>query len=179
MLKFILGVILGAGLAVGYVRYEIELPEFLQLTDKLRGNLVTTAIETELYDLDADIAKRQRALEIYFANRPQKAVEVDAAFRHPFLEALYRTRAIREARLLRNHWDAFDTALEKPELRAVLELKHGASGDLVLKQRMLLDTLERSYPFLARWLKEKGEPLGEAELLETAKRIGVLPQAAQ
>lgn len=65
MLKFILGVLFGAGLAVGYVRYSIELPEYLQLTDKLRGNLVSTATEGELYDLGRDIETRRRALEIF------------------------------------------------------------------------------------------------------------------
>ena len=73
MLKFILGVVFGAGLAVGYVRYNVELPEYLQLTDKLRGNLVSTATEFELYDLDQDIATRRRALEILFANRAEKS----------------------------------------------------------------------------------------------------------
>jgi hypothetical protein len=176
MLKFILGVVFGAGLAVGYVRYNLELPEYLQLTDKLRGNLVSTATEGELYDLGQDIKTRRRALEVFFANRPDFAVDVDAEFGHPFLTSLYRKRAIREARLLRGQWSAFDLALEQPALRARLEAKHATSDELILKQRMLADALDESYPFLKLWLSENGEPAGEGELLDTLKRIGMLPQ---
>lgn len=176
MLKFILGVVFGAGLAVGYVRYNLELPEYLQLTDKLRGNLVSTATEGELYDLGQDIKTRRRALEVLFANRPEFAVEVDAEFGHPFLASLYRKRATREARLLRGQWSAFDMALEQPALRERLEAKHATSDDLILKQRMLTAALDKSYPFLKAWLSENGAPAGEAELLDTLKRVSVLPQ---
>lgn len=178
MLKFILGVIFGAGLAVGYVRYNVDLPEYLQLTNKLRGNLVSTATEGELYDLDQDIAVRRRALEVLFTNRPEFAVDVDREFGHPFLETLYKKRAIHEARLLRGQWSAYDKGLEKAELRAVLERKHGSSDALVIKQRMLQAALAKSYPFLKRWLEKKGEPAGEGKLLDTLKRVGVLPQPA-
>ena len=178
MLKFILGVLFGAGLAVGYVRYNVELPDYLQLSDKLRGNLVSTATEGQLYDLDLDIATRRRALEILFANRAEFAVEVDQEFGHPFLSALYRKRAIREARLLRGQWSAYDEGLAKDNLRAALERTHGSSDPLVLKQRMLQAALAKSYPFLESWLKKEGEPIGEGELLETLKRVGVLPKPA-
>ena len=179
MLKFILGVIFGAALAVGYVRYNLDLPEYLQISDKLRGNLVSTATEGDLYDLGRDIAMRRRALEVLFANRPEFAVEVDQEFGHPFLKALYKRRAIHEARLLRGQWSAFDMGLEKAELRAALERKHGANDPLVIKQRMLQAALAKSYPFLKRWLEQKGEPAGEGELLATLKRVGILPSADQ
>jgi hypothetical protein len=177
MLKFILGVLFGAGLAIGYVRYNVELPEYLQLTDKLRGNLVSTATEFELYDLEQDLATRQRALEILFANRAEFAVEVDAEFGHPFLKSLYRRQAIREARLLRGQWSAYDTALAQPALKARLEQVHGTADSEVLKQRMLASALEKDYPFLKSWLEKNGEPSSEAELLGTLKRVGVLPAA--
>ncbi len=179
MLKFILGVIFGAGLAVGYVRYNLELPEYLQLTDKLRGNLVSTATEGELFDLDRDLAVRRRALEVLFANRPEFAVEVDREFGHPFLATLYKRRAIREARLLRGQWSTYDMALEKDKLRAALERQHGSSDPVVIKQRMLQAAMANSYPFLQRWLEKQGEPTGERELLATLKRVGVLPNADQ
>ncbi len=177
MLKFILGVLFGAGLAVGYVRYNVELPEYLQLTDKLRGNLVSTATEFELYDLEQDLATRQRALEILFANRAEFAVEVDAEFGHPFLKSLYRRQAIREARLLRGQWSAYGTALAQPALKARLEQVHGSEDSEVLQQRMLASALEKDYPFLKSWMEKNGEPSGEAELLDTLKSIGVLPVA--
>ncbi len=175
MLKFILGVLFGAGLAVGYVRYNVELPEYLQLTDKLRGNLVSTATEFELYDLDRDLATRRRALEIFFANRPEFAVDVDAAFGHPFLKSLYRRQAIRQARLLRGQWSAFDVALDKPALKERLEERYGTKDVEVLKRRMLAAALEKEHPFLKSWLQKNGQPSGEAELLDTLKRVGVLP----
>ena len=175
MLKFILGVLFGAGLAVAYVRYDLELPEYLQLTDKLHGNLVSTATEFELYDLEQDLAKRRRALEILFANRADFAVEVDAQFGHPFLKSLYRRQAIREARLLRGQWSAYHTALEKPALRERLEQRYGTSDTEVLKQRMLASALAKDYPFLKSWMEKNGEPTGESELLDTLTRVGVSP----
>ncbi|MCH9809142.1 MAG: hypothetical protein K0U74_15560 [Alphaproteobacteria bacterium] len=178
MLKFILGVLFGAGLAVGYVKYNVELPAFLQLTDKLRGSLVTSATETELYDLNADIATRRRALEIMFANRPDHAVKVDAEYGHPFLEALYRKKATRQARVLRSQWTAFDVALGKPPLRKRLAERHRTTDTLKLKQRMLVAALNNNYPFLKSWLASKGEAIGEADLMATLKRVGVLPVGA-
>jgi hypothetical protein len=177
MLKFILGVVFGAGLAIGYVKYNVELPEYLQLTEKLRGNLVSTATEGELYDLDRDIETRRRALEILFANRPDFAVEVDAEYRHPFLEALYRRKATRQARRLRSQWSAFDVGLSKPALRGKLETRHGTTDTETLKQRMLVAALDESYPFLKSWLAHNGEPMGETDLLVSLKRIAVLPKS--
>lgn len=175
MLKFIFGVLFGAGLAFGYVRYQVELPEFMQLPDMLRGNLVTSAVESDLYDLDAALDVRRRALEIYLANRPERAVEIDGSFGHPFLEALYRHRAIREARLLKGQWSAFDMALGKPELRQRLEAVHGTADSETLKRKMLLAALGKSYPFLGRWLTKAGEPNDEARLLDTVTRLARLP----
>lgn len=179
MLKFVLGVVFGAGLAVGYVRYNVELPEYLQLTDKLRGNLVSTATEFELYDLDKDIATRRRALEILFANRADFAVDVDAEFGHPFMKSLYRRQAIRDARILRGQWTAFDTALAQPALRERFEQRYGTKDTEVLKRRMLAAALQKDYPFLKAWLEKKGEPSGEAQLFDTLKRVGVLPDPGQ
>lgn len=177
MLKFILGVLFGAGLAVGYVRYSIELPEYLQLTDKLRGNLVSTATEGELYDLGRDIETRRRALEIFFANRPDFAVRVDAEFGHPFLAALYRKRAIREARRLRGQWSAFDTALDKPALRERLEKKYGTTDATALKQAMLAEALQRE-PFLKSWLVKQGHAIEHADLLATLREASAMPAAS-
>ena len=57
----------------------------------------------DLYDLDKPLDARKRALEIFFQNRPQFAAEVDAEFVHPFLNALYLKRMIREARMAEPH----------------------------------------------------------------------------
>ncbi len=152
MSKFILGVILGSLLAVGYVRFGWELPEFLQLSDRLHGNMVSTAIEFDLYDLNASEEKRRRALEVFFSSRPRDAVALDAAAGHPYLDALYRTRAAREARQLKLQGAAIDKTLAQPAMRAVLEREHGTTDTVRLKQEILLESLSR-YPFLNEWLR--------------------------
>ena len=84
MAKFFIGLLAGLVLAFGYVRWVISAPGFIQLPEKLRGNIVSTAIEGDLYDLDKPLDARKRALEIFFQSRPQFAAKVDAEFAHPF-----------------------------------------------------------------------------------------------
>ena len=156
MARFLVGVLIGIAMAVGYVRYDSGLPGWLQLSERLRGNLVSTAIEGDLYDLDRDAAARRRALEVYFDNRAADAARVDGEAGHPFLEVLYRRRAAHEARLLLGEWTAYDAALAKPALRAGLEKRHGTADTEALKAHMLADGLAKK-PFLVRWLAREGE----------------------
>ncbi|HKJ61774.1 MAG TPA: hypothetical protein VKA94_07220 [Hyphomicrobiales bacterium] len=174
--RFLLGLVIGIALSFGYVRWGIALPDFLTLPERLRGNIVSTAIEEDLYDLGQPIETRRRALEVFFASRSKFAVEVDAEYGHPFLNALYRKRATHEARLLRGQWVAFDMALKKPALRPALEKKHGVSDDLSLKQAMLFSAYQDK-PFLVRWVAEqvRDKPTPET-LLPLIKKLSVLPQ---
>lgn len=175
MARFLIGVLFGVVLSVGYVRYELELPAWLQLADRLRGNLVSTAIEAELYDLDRDAASRRRALEVYFDHRAADAAKLDAEAGHPFLTALHRQRAAREARALTAEWSAFGAVLAKPELRSALEKRHATADDDTLKRRMLAASL-KGKPFLERWLAANG---GDgADLLATLRKIGDTRPAA-
>ncbi|MBI1361851.1 MAG: hypothetical protein GC155_16365 [Alphaproteobacteria bacterium] len=158
MWKFLGGVALGVVLAFGYVKFNVELPGFLQLPGMLRGGLISSATEAQLYDLSADEATHQRALEVYFANQAHAAVQVDAEAGHRFLDALYAARARREAQELSMAWSAFDTALAKPALREALERKHGVTDDDALKRAMLFEQLD-SKPFLKSWLARSGGAL--------------------
>lgn len=155
MLKFIVGVIVGALLSAGYVHYGWSVPEVLRLSDRLAGNLVSTATDDVLYDLDADPETRKRALEVYFANRAPDAAKLDAAAGHPFLIVLHRERVAREARQLLLSAPAFDETLGKDSLRAALEKKFATTDRQVLKRAMLMDALDRK-PFLKLWLEKNG-----------------------
>ncbi len=175
MLKFFTGTALGAALAFVFVRFGLEPPAITKLPDKLKANLVATAVEAELYDLDAPEDVRQRALKVYFDNRAGDAAKLDAEAGHPFLAALYRDRATREARQLNAAWGGYDAVLAKPALRAALERKYGKTEDDPLKLAMFLDALARQ-PFLKTWLeREHGdvtaenvrEVIGEAAKLPT------------
>ena len=104
--KFILGVVGGAALSYGYVRWGVELPAFLQLPGQVRDNIVATAVDDRLYDLSLPLDERVRALEVLFQSQPKLAVQVDTQTGHPFLEALYRRRAAPDARRLRAAWSA-------------------------------------------------------------------------
>lgn len=176
MAKFVIGILVGAALAFGYVRWGVDALGILALPDKLRGNLVSSATEVDLYSLDRSLETRRRALEVLFANRPEFAASVDAEFGHPFLEALYKARAIREARILRQQWDAFDAVLAKPALRDTLEKKYGVHETLSLKHRMLLSRLG-DYPFLKQWIESRHQAPDENTLLATLNDIAALPHA--
>jgi hypothetical protein len=173
--RLLLGLVIGIALSLGYVRWGIALPDYLALPERLRGNIVSTAIEEDLYDLDQPIETRRRALEIFLESRAKFAVEADADYGHPFLNALYRKRATREARLLRGQWDAFDAALNKPALRSTLEKKYGVTDELALKQAMLFAAYHEK-PFLVRWVSEQqeAEPTPET-LLPLIKKLSALP----
>jgi hypothetical protein len=176
MLRFVLGVVLGAALAFGYVRWNVELPAFLTLPDKLRGNIVSTTTEAELYDLDRDPGTRRRALEILFANRAGYAAKVDADAGHPFLSALLAERASREARQLAAQWAAFDAILAKPALRAAQERRHGVTETDPLKRAMLYEAMDRQ-AFLKGWLARNAGPVTPDNLREVLRRVGSGPRS--
>ena len=159
MLKFVSGLLLGVVLAIGYVRFNVQLPPILQLPDDLRGGVVSAATEGDLYELNGDEQRRLRALEVYFANRPEAAAEADAEAGYPFLKSLHAARALREARELRAQWHGFDTVLEQPGLKAALERKYATSDTDQLKRWMLHEEL-MTRPFLIQWLEERGGPVG-------------------
>lgn len=152
MLKFFVGTALGALLSFVFVRFGLEPPAITKLPEKLKGNLVTTAVEADLYDLNAAAGVHERALKIYFDNRAGAAAKLDADAGHPFLTALHRDRATREARTLNAAWSAYDKVLAKPALRAALERKYAVTDDAALKQAMLMDALAKT-PFLKEWLE--------------------------
>lgn len=151
MWKFLAGMAAGTVLAILYVTFNLQLPGFLQIPWLVKGGVISTATEAELYTLGPDSGARQRALEIYFDNRAHDAADLDAAAGHPFLTALHRNRAMREARLLSARWVAFDTALAQPALRQSLEQKHQTTDTEALKQAMLWEALQ-DMPFLQQWL---------------------------
>jgi len=159
MWKFIGGVLLGIVVAFGYVRFDLPLPDFLQLPGTLKGNLVSTVTEGELYDLSADAGMQRRALEVYFGNQPRAAVEVDAAAGHPFLYALHRERARREARQLLAARSGFAAVLEQPALREALVRKHATTDEDALRAAMMVERLER-HVFLSGWLKQEANCAG-------------------
>lgn len=177
MLKFLLGVVFGALMSFVYVYYNIQLPAVLQAPDKLRGNLVSTATEDALYDLDAESAAKQRALEVYLANRSDDAAKIDAAFGHPFLAALYRERASHLARQLSMSWHAFDEVLSKDALRKTLETKHRTSDPDALKRAMLMEALERK-PFLKRWLEKTAGPVTTDNLRDMIEKAAARPSVS-
>lgn len=174
MLKFVLGVVFGALMSFLYVHFNIQMPAALQLPDMLKGNLVATATEATLYDLDADKAARGRALEVYFDNRAHDAAKIDTAFGHPFLTALHKERASRHARQLAMAWSGFDQVLAQDALRARLEAKHGTSDGEALKRTLLMEALERK-PFLKRWLEKTTGPVTPDNLRDLLRAASAFP----
>lgn len=171
MLKFLTGLATGVVLAVVFVRYDLAVPAIFDLPDKVKKNVVSAAVEGELYDLAQDEAVRSRALAVYFKNRAGDAVKVDAAAGHPFLNALYRARAAREARQLGSQWTAYDKVLAQPALRTTLEAKHGVGDDDALKRAMLWAALARK-PFLMAWLERQHADVTAETLRDLLREVG-------
>lgn len=175
MLKFFTGSALGALFAFVFVRFGLEPPAIVKLPEKLKANLVTTAVEADLYDLNAADDVHERALRIYFDNRAGDAAKLDAAAGHPFLAALHRERAMREAAKLNAAWSAYDAVLAQPALRAPLERKYGVRDDDALKRAMLMDALAKA-PWLKAWLERGRETVTVADVRTVLVEAGKLPE---
>lgn len=173
---FVTGLAAGAALAFGYVHFGAELPGWLTLPDRLKANLISTTVEDRLYDLSAPADAQRRALEVYFDNRAKDAAAHDAAAGHPFLSALRRARAKREARQLVTAWGGYDLALAKPSLRQALERKHGSGDDHALKAAMLAEALAKR-PFLSAWLRADPAHDAARPVLERLREIAAGRQA--
>lgn len=171
MLKFLIGLASGVFLAVIFVHYDLALPAIFDLPEKVKKNVVSAAVEGEIYDLSADAAVRGRALAVYFKNRAGDAVKVDAEAGHPFLNALVRARAVREARQLALQWTAYDKVLAEPRLRAALEAKHGVAEDEALKRAMLWQALDKK-PFLSAWLAQEHPAMSAETLRDVLGEVG-------
>jgi hypothetical protein len=159
MTRFLLGLVFGVALSLAYIRYNVELPEVLQLPDLIHTGVVAGAADETLYDLSRPIGERERALEVLMQARAKQVVGWDREEGYPLVSALYRRKARREARQLKLQWAAFDEALGQPKLRGVLERRHGTRDTALLKQRMLWSAY-RERTFLSQWLAANG---GEPE----------------
>lgn len=173
MPKLFMAAAVGALLSFLFTAFGLD---FLRTPQRLKGNLISSAVEGQLYDFYEDPARQQRALEVYFANRSEDAAKIDAEAGFPFVKALQRSRAAREARELAAQWSAYDATLAQPALRATLETKHGVKEDEALKQAMLFAALDDK-AFLKQWLENKyGETSAEnvhAQVTATAASAAV------
>jgi hypothetical protein len=166
MLRFLFGIVLGAALSFGYVKWGGAFFDVISLPDRVRGNLVSIASDETLYDLQ----QNADTLEVFFDNQAALAARIDAEAGHPFLSALYVRRAAREAGQLHAQWQAFDVALAKPALRQALEKKHAMTDTLALKREMLVEALARQ-PFLQDWIAQHHPGTAKEALLELLAQI--------
>jgi len=171
MLRFFLGLLSGAILSFVYVRYDVELPKWMQLQERLKENVALTASLNDLYDLSPKDDVRSRALEVYFQYRAKAAAAMDREAGYPFLKRLHLRKARREAQILSQAWKAFDVALSKPALRTSFERKYGVSDTIQLKQAMLAYQLRR-HEFLASWLKKEYGDIPNDQLLAKLMELG-------
>jgi len=164
MVRFVLGLVFGIAMSLAYIRYNVELPEMLQLPGLMQSGVVAGTADATLYDLSRPLGERERALEVLMQARARQVVEWERAEGYPLMSALYRRKARHEARKLKLRWAAFDEALGQPSLRGVLERRHGTAETDELKQRMLWAAYQDD-EFLRGWLEMNGgEPQPEALL---------------
>ena len=170
MRQFIAGVAAGVLLSVGFVYWGWKPPAVLNIPKMLRGNLVSTSVENVLYDFDAGPDERQRALEVFLENRAEFAAKVDSEQGHPFITALRRQRAVREARQLMSVLAAHQQTLNQPALRAALERKYNTSETEPLLKQMSSDALGEK-PFLKSWLQNEALAIDPSALSATLARV--------
>ncbi|MGF1651535.1 MAG: hypothetical protein ACFCUN_13915 [Hyphomicrobiaceae bacterium] len=170
MLRFLFGIALGAALSFSYVTWGGALFDVIGLPERLRGNIVSTASDGPLYELEQDPDTRRRALEVFFDHQAALAARIDAEAGHPFLTVLHVRRAGREATQLYAQWQAFDVALGKPGLREALERKHATTDAAALKREMLLEALDRQ-PFLKDWVARQYPGTTKDELVAVLAKI--------
>jgi len=170
MLKFIAGTALGAVLSFIFVQFNLAPPAILKLPERVKGDLVSAATEAQLYDMTAAADVRERALKVYFDNRSTDAAKLDASLGHPFLNAMYKVRAQREARQLLGKWSAFEKVLSQPALREALVRKHGTDKDDQLKTMLLVEAFGKM-PFLEAWLKGMSLDTTPGNLLSTLRQV--------
>ena len=164
------GLAAGLALAVAYVHWGISPPALLEAPARLKGNLVATAVEERIYDLDATSEEQGRALEVFIQNRPKDAVALDAELGRPLLLGLQRERARREAVQMLSAWAAFDAVLAEPGLRTALERKHGTTDATALKQAMLAERIARA-AYLAKWLARDGGALRADQMVQRLRDV--------
>jgi len=170
MLKFIAGAAMGAVLSFIFVQFNLAPPAILKLPERVKGDLVSAATEAQLYDMTAAADVRERALKVYFDNRSTDAAKLDASLGHPFLNAMYKVRAQREARQLLGKWSAFEKVLSQPALREALVRKHGTDKDDQLKTVLLVEAFGKM-PFLESWLTSQSLDTAPVNLLATLRQI--------
>lgn len=147
--KFIGGLLLGAILTGGYVRYAFELPEILTVGDKLAEATIVTTAEVDLYDLNNSLEIRERAMSVVLGQQPEKLIEMNQQFDGLLIDELYRRKATRKAMLLKQTFDAYNKAFEQPALVKTLETKYGRSDPEELRRRMLWERLSEDDFLLA------------------------------
>ena len=161
---------MGAVLSFIFVQFNLAPPAILKLPERVKGNLVSAATEAQLYDMTAAADVRERALKVYFNNRSTDAAKLDASLGHPFLNAMYKVRAQREARQLLGKWSAFEKVLSQPALREALVRKHGTDKDDDLKAALLVEAFG-NMPFLESWLTSQSLDTAPVNLLATLRQV--------
>jgi hypothetical protein len=109
----------------------------VKLPETLTANLMTTAVEADLSDLNAAEGRARARAKSHF--RQQRGRRGTRSWRRNT-----RERARREAAKLVAAWRGYDDVLAQPALRATLERKDGVSEDDALKRAMLMDALGKS-----------------------------------
>lgn len=152
--KFVFGLLIGVVLSWAYVRFGFTLPGILGWTGKVSSEAIVMTAESTLYDPQATIDERKRALAVIVGQRPALFLEVDQVLNNGFYEEALRRKAVRKAKLIKGQISGYDMALSKPALREVLEKKHRATDDETLKRRMLLASVDDD-EFLSSYLKRR------------------------
>lgn len=180
--KFIAGLAVGVLLSSSYVKWGWQKPALLEMPDKVKSSVIAGAVSTDLYDLTQPLDVRLRALEVVAQQRPDEILCVDAEeLDFALLNAFYRRRARREARQLTMQWSAYETALEQPALREVLERRYRTTDSIALKQAMLMKAY-RDQPFLSSWMTDRYKNISAHSLYnhlrEVARHEPALARAA-
>lgn len=164
--KFVFGLMVGVALSWAYVRFAFTLPGILGWTGKVSSEAIVITAEAQLYDPQATVDVRKRALAVIVGQKPNLFLEIDAALDNRFYEEALRRKAVRKAQLIRSETSGYDVALSKLALRAHLERKHSAQDADTLKRQMLIARI-RDDEFLNGYLTRRFPDLNSDQLAAT------------
>ncbi|MFK7819768.1 MAG: hypothetical protein AB8G99_13695 [Planctomycetaceae bacterium] len=167
--KLILGVLIGVGITYAYVRFGYKPPAVVQLAANVTDKAVSATATETLYSPSATVQERTRALAVYLGKEPEELIDINQSLNGRIMNEALRRKALKQAKVLKQQFSAYDVALKQSSLRRRLEQKYGETNKNVLKRRMLADAI-REEEFLCWYLKNTTLELTDESLVNVVLR---------
>ncbi len=179
----ITGILSGAVLTYAYVRWNVELPEWMQLPGKVESLGTLAAADAALDDPSNDLEAKQRAVAQLLSKDSTIFMEVDGALGYGITHAVIDRKARRRLEVFRSQIGGVRETFRK-DLSALRERQMEKYGVETLDDLVSAMGQERlkADAFLYQWLQERFPGSEDAELFDLAMSLSlneVFPPAPQ